>query len=88
MDIRLVIVPGADGRPLPFATNLPEDRVLRNLYVIPKEYYRRRWGIETGYIGVEELRARTTNQQEPFPEAVAVLLTTAKYCPVSGCSST
>ena len=60
-DIRLVVVPGADGRPLPFATNLPEDRVLWNLYIIPKEY-RRRWGIETGYIGVEELRARTTSR--------------------------
>jgi hypothetical protein len=29
-DIRLVIVPAADGRPLPFATNLPEERVLWN----------------------------------------------------------
>ncbi|MDG7048222.1 MAG: hypothetical protein JRN61_04540 [Nitrososphaerota archaeon] len=67
---------------------LKTGRALWNLYIIPKEYYRRRWGIEIGYTGVGELRARTINQQEPFPEAVAVLLTTARCCTTSGRSST
>lgn len=44
-----------------FATNLPEHKVLWNISIIPEEY-RKRWGIETGYKGVEQFRARTTSR--------------------------
>jgi hypothetical protein len=48
-------------RYIAFATNIPRRFVMWNLRRIPEDY-RRRWGIETGYAGVERLRARTTSR--------------------------
>ncbi len=44
-----------------FATNIPLGDILWNVRKLPEDY-RRRWGIESGYIGVEEFRARTTSR--------------------------
>ena len=44
-----------------FATNIPKRFVMWNVRRLPDDY-RRRWGIETGYSGVEGLRARTTSK--------------------------
>jgi hypothetical protein len=46
---------------IPFATNLPMDKVLWNISRLPKDY-RKRWGIERGYVEVERFRARTTSR--------------------------
>lgn len=46
---------------VPFATNIPRGEVLWNVSRLPKDY-RARWGIESGYVGVEEFRARTTSR--------------------------
>lgn len=46
---------------IPFATNTQKGKILWNVSMIPKDY-RRRWGIESGYVGVEEFRARTTSR--------------------------
>ena len=46
---------------IPFATNMPVKRVMWNVRRLPKDY-RMRWGIETGYSGIEQLRARTTSR--------------------------
>lgn len=48
-------------RYIAFATNIPRRFVIWNARRIPDDY-RRRWGIETGYAGVERLRARTTSK--------------------------
>lgn len=48
-------------RHLVFATNIPEGRILWNIRRLPEDY-RKRWGIETGYVGIERLRARTTSR--------------------------
>ena len=48
-------------RYIPFATNLPAGKILWNLRRLPEDY-RRRWGIESGYAGLEQLRARTTSR--------------------------
>lgn len=48
-------------RYIAFATNIPRRFVMWNVRRIPDDY-RRRWGIETGYSGVERLRARTTSR--------------------------
>jgi hypothetical protein len=65
----IVILPrkGCEDEPDPlkryiaFATNIPRRFVMWNVRRLPDEY-RRRWGIETGYAGVEGLRARTTSK--------------------------
>ena len=44
-----------------FATNIPRGHILSNISRLPKDY-RLRWGLESGYIGVEHLRARTTSK--------------------------
>jgi hypothetical protein len=44
-----------------FATNIPRRFVIWNVKRLPDDY-RRRWGIETGYAGVETFRARTTSK--------------------------
>lgn len=44
-----------------FATNIPRGEILWNVSRLPKDY-RLRWGIESGYVGVEEFRARTTSR--------------------------
>ena len=44
-----------------FATNIPMRLVTWNVAGLPEDY-RKRWGIETGYSGVEEFRARTTSR--------------------------
>jgi hypothetical protein len=44
-----------------FATNIPRRFVVWNVRRLPDDY-RRRWGIETGYSGIEGLRARTTSK--------------------------
>jgi len=46
---------------IPFATNLPVDKILWNISMLPKDY-RKRWGIERGYVEVEKFRARTTSR--------------------------
>ena len=46
---------------IPFATNMPRKRIIWNVRRLPKDY-RMRWGIESGYSGVEQLRARTTSR--------------------------
>lgn len=46
---------------IPFATNIPRKRIVWNVRRLPKDY-RMRWGIESGYNGIEELRARTTSR--------------------------
>ena len=62
----LVILPKADPKSskvedkyIAFATNMQD--ALWNISIIPEEY-RKRWGIETGYKEVEQLRARTTSR--------------------------
>jgi hypothetical protein len=44
-----------------FATNIPKSYILWNISRLPKDY-RLRWGLESGYIDVEDLRARTTSK--------------------------
>ena len=44
-----------------FATNIPRRFAMWNVRRLPDDY-RRRWGIETGYSGVEGFRARTTSK--------------------------
>ncbi len=46
---------------IPFATNIPVGDILWNVRRLPDDY-RCRWGIESGYAGVERLRARTTSR--------------------------
>lgn len=46
---------------IPFATDMPERKILWNVHRLPKDY-RQRWGIESGYVGVEKFRARTTSR--------------------------
>lgn len=46
---------------IPFATNMPRDRILWNVWRLPADY-RMRWGIESGYSGVEQFRAKTTSR--------------------------
>lgn len=48
-------------RYIAFATSLPREKALWNIHRLPNDY-RTRWGIETGYAGVEEFRARTTSR--------------------------
>ena len=48
-------------RYIPFATNLPTEKILWNISRLPKDY-RKRWGIERGYVEVERFRARTTSR--------------------------
>ena len=48
-------------RLIAFATNIPRRFVLWNVKRLPDDY-RTRWGIETGYAGVEGFRARTTSK--------------------------
>jgi hypothetical protein len=48
-------------RLIAFATNIPRRFVMWNVRRLPDDY-RRRWGIETGYAGVEGFRARTTSR--------------------------
>lgn len=66
----LVILPkktgsGKEGnvcdRYLVFATNISRGRILLNVHRLPEEY-RKRWGIETGYVGLEQFRPRTTSK--------------------------
>ncbi len=66
----LVVFPRAGCKPeetdpckkyIPFATNIPRGDILWNVSRLPRDY-RSRWGIESGYVGVEELRARTTSR--------------------------
>lgn len=65
----LVILPKAgaenEADPLkqfiPFATNMPRKRIVWNVGRLPRDY-RARWGIESGYNGVEQFRARTTSR--------------------------
>ncbi|MCL4518565.1 MAG: hypothetical protein M1587_05135 [Thaumarchaeota archaeon] len=44
-----------------FATSIRKGDILRNISRLPKDY-RMRWGLETGYIGIGLLRARTTSR--------------------------
>jgi hypothetical protein len=44
-----------------FATNIPREHILSNISRLPKDY-RLRWGLESGYIDVEDLRAKTTSK--------------------------
>lgn len=44
-----------------FATNIPRGHILWNIRKLPKDY-RLRWGLESGYIDVEDLRAKTTSK--------------------------
>ena len=46
---------------IPFATNISVGDILWNVRRLPKDYSHR-WDIESGYIGVEEFRARTTSR--------------------------
>ncbi len=48
-----------------FATNLGAARVRREVRRLPEDY-RRRWGIETGYRQIEEVRPRTTSRDLAF----------------------
>ncbi len=48
-----------------FATSLPARRVMMELSVLPDEY-RYRWGIETGYRQVEQVRPRTYSRDHLF----------------------
>ncbi|MGA8342912.1 MAG: transposase [Candidatus Sulfotelmatobacter sp.] len=48
-------------RYIAFATNIPRRFVMWNVSRLPDDF-RKRWGIETGYAGVEGLRARTTSK--------------------------
>lgn len=49
------------NRYLVFATNISPGRILLNVHELPEEY-RKRWGIETGYVGLEQFRPRTTSR--------------------------
>lgn len=49
------------SRYIAFATNIPRGHILWNISRIPKDY-RLRWGLESGYIQVEDLRAKTTSK--------------------------
>ena len=62
-----------DERYLAFATNMPKEKALWNISTLPEEY-RKRWGIETGYNGIEQFRARTTSNKKPFTENTLLLL--------------
>lgn len=44
-----------------FATNIPRRHILWNISRLPKDY-KLRWGLESGYIQVEDLRAKTTSK--------------------------
>jgi hypothetical protein len=66
----LVILPKKTGsenegnvcdRYLVFATNISRGTILLNVHRLPDEY-RKRWGIETGYVGLEQFRPRTTSK--------------------------
>lgn len=46
---------------VPFATNMPRERITWNVRRLPRDY-RMRWGIESGYNGIEQFRARTTSR--------------------------
>ncbi len=48
-----------------FATNLTMGRALKEITTLPEEY-RKRWGIETGYRQIEEIRPRTTSRDDVF----------------------
>ena len=48
-----------------FATNLDAARVRREIRRLPEDY-RRRWGIETGYRQIEEVRPWTTSRDLAF----------------------
>ena len=48
-------------RYIPFATNIQFGRILWSISRLSRDY-RLRWGIETGYNGVEQFRARTTSR--------------------------
>jgi len=48
-----------------FATNLAAARVRREIRKLPEDY-RRRWGIETGYRQIEEVRPWTTSRDLAF----------------------
>ena len=48
-------------RYIPFATNIHKGKILWNISRLPKDY-RLRWGIESGYVGIEQFRARTTSR--------------------------
>ena len=59
--------PEADivGRYHVFATNLSARRALSELETLPEEY-RSRWGIETGYRQIEQVRPRTASRDHSF----------------------
>ena len=40
---------------------MPIVKIFWNIHKLPKDY-RSRWGIESGYVGVEQFRARTTSR--------------------------
>jgi hypothetical protein len=46
---------------IPFATNMSWKKIIWNVRRLPIDY-RMRWGIETGYVSIEQLRARTTSR--------------------------
>ncbi|MEM2760574.1 MAG: hypothetical protein QXW73_07285, partial [Nitrososphaerales archaeon] len=48
-------------RYLAFATNISRGRILLNVHRLPDEY-RKRWGIETGYVGLQQFRPRITSR--------------------------
>lgn len=48
-----------------FATNIPVKDAVREMCLIPKAY-RLRWGIETGYKQIEEIRPWTTSRDEAY----------------------
>ena len=48
-----------------FATNLTKGRALKEITTLPEEY-KKRWGIETGYRQIEEIRPRTTSRDDVF----------------------
>jgi hypothetical protein len=48
-------------RVIPFATSLPMDKMLWNVSGLPEDY-RKRWGIERGYVEVERFRAMATSR--------------------------
>ena len=48
-----------------FATNLSAGQALKEITTLPEEY-RKRWGIETGYRQIEQVRARTTSRDVLF----------------------
>lgn len=52
---------GPTSKYIVFATNIPKKYILSNISRLPKDY-RLRWGLESGYIDVEDLRARTTSK--------------------------